>query len=64
MSALLYSLEPNLNFVAIRIRDVGVGETWTKFTSTEQALPADLDNRAVDVCWVYHTESRNGLRHL
>ena len=37
MSALLCSLEPSLNFVAIRIGDVGVGEAGSELATTEQA---------------------------
>src|SRR5207245_5708743 len=51
MSALLCSLEPDLNFVAIRIGDVSVGEAGSELATTEQAPSGafDLGNGTVDV---------------
>jgi hypothetical protein len=54
MFALLYSLEPDLNFVAIRIGDVSVGQAGGELTTTEQASSGafDLGDGTVDVVGV------------
>ena len=63
MSALLCSLEPDLNFVAIRISDVRVRKAGGELASTEQAPSGafDLGDRTVDVTGIHQskTEMRN-----
>src|SRR5260370_27681072 len=63
MSALLYSLEPDLNFVAIRIGDVSVGQAGGELATTEQASSGafDLGDGTVDVVGVHEpkAEMRN-----
>jgi hypothetical protein len=51
MSALLFSLEPDLNFVALHIGDVSVREAGCELTTTEQASSGafDLGDGSVDV---------------
>jgi hypothetical protein len=43
MSASHCSLEPDLNFVAIRIGDVSVGEAGSELAATEQAPSSPFD---------------------
>src|SRR4029077_17688732 len=59
MSALLCSLEPDLNFVAIRIGDVGVGKAGSERATTEQAPPAafDFGDGTVDVVGVHEPKA-------
>src|ERR1700730_18007893 len=63
MSALHCSLEPDLNFVAIRIGDVSVGESGSEFAATEQAPSGafDLGDGTVDVIRIHQpkTEMRD-----
>jgi hypothetical protein len=49
------SLEPDLNFVAIRISDVSVGEAGSELATTEQAPSGafDLGDGTVDVIGVH-----------
>src|ERR1700752_3566799 len=51
MSALHCSLEPDLNFVAIRIGDVSVGEAGSELATAEQTPSGafDLGDGTVDV---------------
>jgi hypothetical protein len=60
MSALLCSLEPDLNFVAIRIGDVSVGEAGSELATTEQAPSGafDLSDGKVDVAGVHKPETK------
>src|SRR5258708_39389128 len=53
------SLEPDLNFVAIRIGDVGVGEAGGELAATEQAPSGafDLGDGTVDVAGVHEPET-------
>src|SRR5712675_1624346 len=53
------SLEPDLNFVAIRIGDVGVGEAGSELAATEQAPSGvfDLGDGTVDVARVHEPET-------
>src|SRR2546428_78791 len=37
------SLEPDLNFIAVRIGDVSVGEAWSELSATEQASSGLFD---------------------
>src|SRR5260370_39091346 len=62
MSALLCSLEPDLNFVAIRIGDVSVGEAGSEFATTEQAPSGefDLGDGTVDVVGVHEPKAEMG----
>src|SRR6266853_513508 len=55
MSALLCSLEPNLNFVAIRIGDVSVWEAGSELATTEHAPSGafDLGDGMFDVVGVH-----------
>src|SRR5437660_12299869 len=55
MAALLCSLEPDLNFVAIRIGDVSVGEAGSELAATEQTSSGafDLGDSTVDVAGVH-----------
>ena len=59
MSASLYSLEPDLNFVAIRIGDVSVGEAGSELATTEQAPSRafDLGDGTVDVAGVHEPKA-------
>src|SRR6266849_948565 len=59
MSAFLCSLEPDLNFVAIRIGDVGVGEAGSELAATEQAPSGvfDLGDGTVDVAGIHEPET-------
>src|SRR6478752_7280530 len=59
MSALLCSLEPDLNFVAIRIGDVSVGEAGSELATTEQASSGafDLGDGTVDVVGVHEPKA-------
>src|SRR5437870_13903313 len=59
MSALLCSLEPDLNFVAIRIGDVSVGEAGSEFATTEQTPSGafDLGDGTVDVAGVHQPKA-------
>src|SRR5436305_4131442 len=63
MSASLHSLEPDLNFVAIRIGDVSVGQAGGELATTEQASSGafDLGDGTVDVVGVHEpkAEMRN-----
>src|SRR5712691_220456 len=62
MSALLCSLEPDLNFVAIRIGDVSVGEAGSELATAEQS-PAgafDLGDGTVDVVGVHESKAEMG----
>src|SRR5438105_8843477 len=63
MSALLCSLEPDLNFVAIRIGDVSVWEAGSELATTEQASSGafDLVDGRVDVVGVH--EPKAEMRH-
>jgi hypothetical protein len=59
MSALHCSLEPDLNFVAIRIGHVSVGEAGSELATTEQA-PAgafDLGDGTVDGVGVHEPKA-------
>jgi len=60
---LLCSLEPDLNFVAIRIGDVSVGEAGSELATTEQAPSGafDLGDGTVDVVGVH--EPKAEMRH-
>src|SRR6267143_1291348 len=53
------SFEPDLNFVAIRIGDVGVGEAGSELAATEQAPSGvfDLGDGTVDVAGVHKPET-------
>ena len=53
------SLEPNLNFVTIRVGDVSVGEAGSELATTEQASSGALDfgDRRVDVARVHESET-------
>ena len=53
------SLEPNLNFVAIWVGDVSVGEAGSELAATEQASsgPFDLSDGTVDIAGVHETET-------
>src|SRR4029077_20707450 len=59
MSALLCSLEPDLNFVAIRIGDVGVGKAGSELATTEQAPSGafDFGDGTVDVVGVHEPKA-------
>src|SRR5258705_4019395 len=59
MFALLCSLEPDLNFVAIRIGDVSVGEAGSELATTEQAPSGafDLGDGTVDVLGVHEAKA-------
>src|SRR5713226_9259962 len=59
MFALLYSLEPDLNFVAIRIGDVSVGQARGELATTEQAASGafDLGDGTVDVVGVHEPKA-------
>jgi hypothetical protein len=63
MSACLCSLEPDLNFVAIRIGEVSVGKGGSELATTEQAASGafDLGDGTVDVVGVHEpkAEMRN-----
>lgn len=60
---LLCSLEPDLNFVAIRIGDVSVGEAGSELATTEQAPVGAFDrgDGTVDVVGVH--EPKAETRH-
>src|SRR5229473_911760 len=60
MSALHCSLEPDLNFVAIRIGDVNVGEAGSELATTEQAPSGafDLGDGTVDVVGVHQPKAK------
>src|SRR5258707_14171198 len=53
------SLEPDLNFVAIRIGDVSVGEAGRELATTEQAPSGafDLGDGTVDVVGVHEPKA-------
>src|SRR5437879_1877556 len=53
------SFEPDLNFVAIRIGDVSVGEAGSKLATTEQAPSGafDLRDGEVDVVGVHEPKA-------
>ena len=53
------SLEPDLNFIAIWIGDVGVGEAGSELATTEQASSGafDLGDGTVDVAGVHEPET-------
>src|SRR5260370_38713922 len=53
------SLEPDLNFVAIRIGDVSVGEARSELATTEQAPSGafDLGDGTVDVVGVHEPKA-------
>ena len=59
MSALHRSLEPDLNFVAIRIGDVSVGEAGSELATTEQTPSGafDLGDGTVDVVGVHEPKA-------
>jgi len=59
MSAWRCLLEPDLNFVAIRIGDVSAGEAGCELATTEQAPPGefDLGDRTVDVVGVHESKT-------
>src|SRR2546426_11163100 len=59
MSALLCSLEPDLNFVAVRIGDVSVGEAGSELATTEQVPSGafDLGDGTVDVVGVHEPKA-------
>src|SRR5258708_16966436 len=59
MSALLCSLEPDLDFVAIRIGDVSVREAGSEIATTEQAPSGafDLGDGTVDVVGVHEPKA-------
>src|SRR5260370_21258740 len=62
MSALLCSLDPDLNFVASRIGNVSVGQAGTELATTEQS-PAgafDLGDGTVDVVGVHESKAEMG----
>jgi hypothetical protein len=53
------SLEPDFDFVAIRIRDVSVGEAGSELATTEQAASGafDLGDGMVDVVGVHEPKA-------
>src|SRR2546430_1992595 len=53
------SLEPDLNFIAIRIGDVSVGEARSELATAEQAPPRafDLGNGTADVAGVHEPKA-------
>src|ERR1700719_2752373 len=59
LSGLGSSLEPDLNFVAIRIGDVSVGQAGTELAATKQAPPGvfDLGDGTVDIAGVHEAEA-------
>src|SRR5258708_33077926 len=59
MSALLCSLEPDLDFVAIRIGDVSVREAGSEIATTEQVPSGafDLGDGTVDVVGVHEAKA-------
>jgi hypothetical protein len=59
MSGLVFSLEPDLNFVAIRVGDVSVGEAGSELATTEQPSSGafDLGDSTVDVARVYKSKA-------
>src|SRR2546426_991695 len=59
MRALHCSLEPDLDFVAIRIGDVSVGEAGSELATTEQAPSRafDLGDGTVDVAGVHEPKA-------
>jgi hypothetical protein len=53
------SLKPDLNFVAIRIGDVGVGEAWGELATMEQAPSGafDVGDGTIDVIGVHQSKA-------
>src|SRR6202171_6453774 len=59
MSTLLCSLEPDLNFVSIRVGDVSVGRAGSELATTEQASSGAfaLGDGTVDVVGVHEPKA-------
>jgi len=55
-----FSLEPDLNFVAIRIGDISVGEARSELATTEQSASGafDLGDGTIDVVGVHEPKTK------